>query len=52
MPQMAPLFWLILFFVFLASLLCFSIMNYFMITQEKPFTLSSQILIKQNSWKW
>nr|YP_009509555.1 ATP synthase F0 subunit 8 [Tubuca polita]AUN44972.1 ATP synthase F0 subunit 8 [Tubuca polita] len=33
MPQMAPLYWLVLFFFFLFSLLLFSTMNYFI----KPF---------------
>nr|YP_009975987.1 ATP synthase F0 subunit 8 [Scyllarides haanii]QNK05431.1 ATP synthase F0 subunit 8 [Scyllarides haanii] len=52
MPQMAPMFWLILFFVFLTSLLCFSIMSYFMIAQEKSFILPDKIFVKQNLWKW
>nr|YP_009685493.1 ATP synthase F0 subunit 8 [Scyllarides squammosus]QDM38500.1 ATP synthase F0 subunit 8 [Scyllarides squammosus] len=52
MPQMAPMLWLILFFVFLASLLCFLIMNYFLISQEKSYILTHQISTKENLWKW
>nr|YP_010990315.1 ATP synthase F0 subunit 8 [Sinolapotamon cirratum]WOW98731.1 ATP synthase F0 subunit 8 [Sinolapotamon cirratum] len=40
MPQMSPLFWLILFPFFLFSLLLFLMINYF-IKPFKPFSFSS-----------
>nr|YP_009045954.1 ATP synthase F0 subunit 8 [Thenus orientalis]CDR98450.1 ATP synthase F0 subunit 8 [Thenus orientalis] len=52
MPQMAPMLWLILFFLFLISLLCFLISNYFLIPASKvpyPGVLSS---VTAKPWKW
>nr|YP_009503165.1 ATP synthase F0 subunit 8 [Gaetice depressus]AXA13767.1 ATP synthase F0 subunit 8 [Gaetice depressus]UKU07866.1 ATP synthase F0 subunit 8 [Gaetice depressus] len=34
MPQMAPIYWLFMFFLFLSSLLLFFMLNYFL----KPFS--------------
>nr|YP_009647920.1 ATP synthase F0 subunit 8 [Poecilimon luschani]QBZ37721.1 ATP synthase F0 subunit 8 [Poecilimon luschani] len=55
MPQMSPLWWLLLFFVFSASLILFSLINYFMIINE-PATLDddSPNWLKHHSlnWKW
>nr|YP_009685480.1 ATP synthase F0 subunit 8 [Parribacus antarcticus]QDM38487.1 ATP synthase F0 subunit 8 [Parribacus antarcticus] len=52
MPQMAPLMWLILFFMFLFSLFCFSIVNYFFISPENEMTLQSKSVTIQKLWKW
>nr|QEJ81982.1 ATP synthase F0 subunit 8 [Tubuca paradussumieri] len=42
MPQMAPLYWLVLFFFFLFSLFLFFTMNYFI----KPFEKKDWIMKK------
>nr|YP_009112547.1 ATP synthase F0 subunit 8 [Nephrops norvegicus]CEK40197.1 ATP synthase F0 subunit 8 [Nephrops norvegicus] len=52
MPQMAPLLWLNLFFMFLIGFLLFFIMNYFM---KSPLKMSPSIELKvqqQKTWKW
>nr|YP_009107388.1 ATP synthase F0 subunit 8 [Ibacus ciliatus]AIU40932.1 ATP synthase F0 subunit 8 [Ibacus ciliatus] len=52
MPQMAPMMWLFLFFMFLLSLFLFSAMNYFSVTPKKMTSLLDPILTSQKLWKW
>nr|ANJ60507.1 ATP synthase F0 subunit 8 [Neoglyphea inopinata] len=52
MPQMAPLFWLNLFFFFITSFLIFFIMNYFMSPPMKLKIIKSSKHISSKSWKW
>nr|YP_010602050.1 ATP synthase F0 subunit 8 [Ocellarnaca fuscotessellata]WAM61679.1 ATP synthase F0 subunit 8 [Ocellarnaca fuscotessellata] len=52
MPQMAPISWLLLFFIFSSTLVLFTIINYYYLTLESPS--SSQMTITQPTltWKW
>nr|YP_010602063.1 ATP synthase F0 subunit 8 [Ocellarnaca braueri]WAM61692.1 ATP synthase F0 subunit 8 [Ocellarnaca braueri] len=52
MPQMAPISWLLLFFIFSFTLILFSIINYFYLTPTPPS--STKLLITQSTliWKW
>nr|YP_009412728.1 ATP synthase F0 subunit 8 [Anabropsis carnarius]ASK85599.1 ATP synthase F0 subunit 8 [Anabropsis carnarius] len=52
MPQMAPISWLTLFFIFSITLISFSIMNYFMISSEAPNPSKKSILSPSLNWKW
>nr|YP_010570205.1 ATP synthase F0 subunit 8 [Anabropsis guangxiensis]YP_010570218.1 ATP synthase F0 subunit 8 [Anabropsis shii]UZF98262.1 ATP synthase F0 subunit 8 [Anabropsis guangxiensis]UZF98275.1 ATP synthase F0 subunit 8 [Anabropsis shii] len=52
MPQMAPISWLTLFFIFSATLITFSIMNYFMISPEAPESSEKSIKSPSLNWKW
>nr|ASK85586.1 ATP synthase F0 subunit 8 [Anabropsis (Apteranabropsis) sp. QS-2017] len=52
MPQMAPISWLTLFFIFSTTLILFSIMNYFMISPEAPKSLEKKIELPSLNWKW
>nr|UFR82932.1 ATP synthase F0 subunit 8 [Dynastes hercules hercules] len=51
MPQMAPLNWLALFFLFITVFLIFNVINYFtfLYPPKKP---SLQKTTKKISWKW
>nr|YP_010598411.1 ATP synthase F0 subunit 8 [Deroplatys truncata]UIX55355.1 ATP synthase F0 subunit 8 [Deroplatys truncata] len=51
MPQMMPLNWLILFYIFSTSLIFFNVMNFFMFSHKIPLT-SNKILLKTLIWKW
>nr|UDD74605.1 ATP synthase F0 subunit 8 [Monodiamesa sp. 1 CZ-2021a] len=54
MPQMAPISWLILFFIFTVTMILFNILNYYC---NLPKSVNSD-LIKSNysnnsmNWKW
>nr|ALO71176.1 ATP synthase F0 subunit 8 [Sunius melanocephalus] len=51
MPQMAPLNWLILFFMFIMIYLMFNLINYYsFFYSTKPNTLT--ITKKLMNWKW
>nr|YP_010950979.1 ATP synthase F0 subunit 8 [Thienemanniella majuscula]WML69320.1 ATP synthase F0 subunit 8 [Thienemanniella majuscula] len=59
MPQMAPLSWLILFFLFTATFFLFNIMNYFnkmFINLNKNTKMNNKemknLLLNKNNWKW
>uniref|UniRef100_A0AAU7L2M5 ATP synthase complex subunit 8 n=1 Tax=Asceles clavatus TaxID=3127719 RepID=A0AAU7L2M5_9NEOP len=52
MPQMAPISWLTLFFIFSITLISFSIMNYFMISPEAPKPSEKKIISSSLNWKW
>nr|AGZ19423.1 ATP synthase F0 subunit 8 [Polyphylla laticollis mandshurica] len=51
MPQMAPLNWLSLFFLFVWVLLLFNSINYFSINYY-PMTYSTKKSLTQINWKW
>nr|YP_010034189.1 ATP synthase F0 subunit 8 [Arhopalus unicolor]YP_010363580.1 ATP synthase F0 subunit 8 [Cephalallus oberthueri]QOW83728.1 ATP synthase F0 subunit 8 [Arhopalus unicolor]UNZ12694.1 ATP synthase F0 subunit 8 [Cephalallus oberthueri] len=51
MPQMAPLNWLSLFFLFLLIFLMFNFLNYFIFKYNIKKTLSNKKLLSYN-WKW
>nr|YP_009159606.1 ATP synthase F0 subunit 8 [Metanephrops thomsoni]AKQ49240.1 ATP synthase F0 subunit 8 [Metanephrops thomsoni] len=52
MPQMAPLLWLNLFFMFLIGFILFFIMNYFMKMPLKIDPSSGPKPQLQKTWKW
>nr|YP_009647933.1 ATP synthase F0 subunit 8 [Isophya major]QBZ37734.1 ATP synthase F0 subunit 8 [Isophya major] len=55
MPQMSPLWWLLLFFIFSTSLIIFSLLNYFMIVNQpsnKNEDISSSLAYQSFNWKW
>nr|QJD07236.1 ATP synthase F0 subunit 8 [Choroterpides apiculata (nomen nudum)] len=53
MPQMAPLSWIILYFLFSFTLIIFSSLNFFNY-KTNPLNSSSQKIFNTNSlnWKW
>nr|YP_009535657.1 ATP synthase F0 subunit 8 [Gecarcoidea natalis]YP_010164072.1 ATP synthase F0 subunit 8 [Gecarcoidea lalandii]AYJ22385.1 ATP synthase F0 subunit 8 [Gecarcoidea natalis]QRK27374.1 ATP synthase F0 subunit 8 [Gecarcoidea lalandii] len=51
MPQMAPLYWLYLFFFFLLSLLLFFLLNYFIKPYDKMTLLNYNNKINFKPWK-
>nr|QOW83851.1 ATP synthase F0 subunit 8 [Austinograea sp. PX-2020] len=51
MPQMAPLLWLYLFMFFLASLMLFLVLNYFISPFEKISTTLLTTHKPQKPWK-
>nr|YP_009171477.1 ATP synthase F0 subunit 8 [Stenopelmatus fuscus]AJW76307.1 ATP synthase F0 subunit 8 [Stenopelmatus fuscus] len=54
MPQMAPISWLVLFIIFSATLILFTIMNYFMIMPKTSYQedMENKLIIKSLNWKW
>nr|YP_009093654.1 ATP synthase F0 subunit 8 [Metanephrops sibogae]CEG06191.1 ATP synthase F0 subunit 8 [Metanephrops sibogae] len=52
MPQMAPLLWLNLFFMFLIGFILFFIMNYFLKMPLKISPLMKPSSQSQKYWKW
>nr|YP_009040486.1 ATP synthase F0 subunit 8 [Peirates arcuatus]AHF21747.1 ATP synthase F0 subunit 8 [Peirates arcuatus] len=52
MPQMAPLWWSILFLTFFVSFLMMCIIMHFQNTQESAKTLKETPEIKMMNWKW
>nr|YP_010046559.1 ATP synthase F0 subunit 8 [Coquillettidia linealis]QPJ78438.1 ATP synthase F0 subunit 8 [Coquillettidia linealis] len=53
MPQMAPISWLLLFFIFSFTLVIFNIKNYYCFYYS-PLQLTQNININQHklNWKW
>nr|YP_010363606.1 ATP synthase F0 subunit 8 [Trichogomphus mongol]UNZ12720.1 ATP synthase F0 subunit 8 [Trichogomphus mongol] len=51
MPQMAPLSWLMLFFMFVIIFFLFNIMNYFTFQYPTSFK-TKKSTIKKINWKW
>nr|AML25604.1 ATP synthase F0 subunit 8 [Staphylinidae sp. BMNH 1274668] len=51
MPQMAPLNWLSLFFMFLSIFLIFNSLNYFIFLYHKKYTIIKKVE-KYINWKW
>nr|YP_010225767.1 ATP synthase F0 subunit 8 [Propsilocerus paradoxus]UDD74644.1 ATP synthase F0 subunit 8 [Propsilocerus paradoxus] len=54
MPQMAPISWLILFFVFFITMILFNIMNYYCFFFKNLNQNSKKNNLIKNSlnWKW
>nr|QAX91389.1 ATP synthase F0 subunit 8 [Parastacus brasiliensis] len=52
MPQMGPLLWLNLFFMFLLGLLFFFVINYFNTPPMKMMTSYSFLSMIEKDWKW
>nr|WHL46464.1 ATP synthase F0 subunit 8 [Sarbanissa venusta] len=53
MPQMMPINWLILFFLFMLFYFIFNIMNYFIFNKKlyiKKYNFNMKF--KQMNWKW
>nr|ALO76161.1 ATP synthase F0 subunit 8 [Cyphonistes vallatus] len=51
MPQMAPLNWLFLFFMFISVFLMFNVINYFSFLYP-PKKVSKEKSTTKISWKW
>nr|YP_009642122.1 ATP synthase F0 subunit 8 [Austruca lactea]QBZ78055.1 ATP synthase F0 subunit 8 [Austruca lactea]QFG40132.1 ATP synthase F0 subunit 8 [Austruca lactea] len=51
MPQMAPLYWLMLFFFFLLVLMLFFSMNYFIKPFEKKDHTMKELTLNFKAWK-
>nr|UBU97793.1 ATP synthase protein 8 [Dardanus aspersus] len=52
MPQMAPLLWLNLMFMFLFTFIAFIIMNYYIYIPSKTEFNKEEMNIEQKHWKW
>nr|YP_009689698.1 ATP synthase F0 subunit 8 [Uranotaenia geometrica]QEE94440.1 ATP synthase F0 subunit 8 [Uranotaenia geometrica] len=53
MPQMAPISWLFLFFIFSITLMIFNIKNYYCFFYKMNLTSQNlNILNKKLNWKW
>nr|YP_009526856.1 ATP synthase F0 subunit 8 [Panulirus argus]AYA51666.1 ATP synthase F0 subunit 8 [Panulirus argus] len=52
MPQMGPMLWLNLFILFSFSLMCFIVLNYFILSPQKGVASSKQDQEKEKIWKW
>nr|YP_448741.1 ATP synthase F0 subunit 8 [Petrobius brevistylis]AAX39853.1 ATP synthase F0 subunit 8 [Petrobius brevistylis] len=53
MPQMSPLNWLLLFFLFSIIYIMFMILNYFNMTLISQSSKKSvKIIVKPMNWKW
>nr|ALO71228.1 ATP synthase F0 subunit 8 [Trapezodirus sp. 1 EF-2015] len=52
MPQMAPMNWLILFFMFLMILMMFNSLNFFSFFYFKKINLFKNKKIQKINWKW
>nr|UBI44030.1 ATP synthase F0 subunit 8 [Eysarcoris annamita] len=52
MPQMSPLWWEILFMMFIISYILMNIMLYFMIQMKYNIKNNKMYFINQSNWKW
>nr|YP_009383602.1 ATP synthase F0 subunit 8 [Zelandoperla fenestrata]ARS43774.1 ATP synthase F0 subunit 8 [Zelandoperla fenestrata] len=52
MPQMAPISWLLLFFIFSITLIIFNAMNYFSFLPKTPEISEKKISQTPMAWKW
>nr|NP_694522.1 ATP synthase F0 subunit 8 [Panulirus japonicus]BAC16319.1 ATPase subunit 8 [Panulirus japonicus] len=52
MPQMGPMLWLNLFILFLFSLICFIVLNYFIFSPQKVEVSSKEVQDTEKIWKW
>nr|URX53385.1 ATP synthase F0 subunit 8 [Incisitermes cf. incisus] len=52
MPQMMPLSWLMLFFMFSTTMVLFATMNYYMMISKPNPMKKSGIMTKMMNWKW
>nr|YP_009711668.1 ATP synthase F0 subunit 8 [Dasypogon diadema]AYW52657.1 ATP synthase F0 subunit 8 [Dasypogon diadema] len=53
MPQMAPISWLVLFLMFILTLIMFSMMNYYTMLPNSPkISTKSGMMTPNMNWKW
>nr|YP_010507223.1 ATP synthase F0 subunit 8 [Diplocheila zeelandica]QJT42739.1 ATP synthase F0 subunit 8 [Diplocheila zealandica]UXF64374.1 ATP synthase F0 subunit 8 [Diplocheila zeelandica] len=53
MPQMAPMNWLFLYFMFTVIFLIFNFFNYYIyLIKNDSFSKNKNLLIKIMTWKW
>nr|ALO77386.1 ATP synthase F0 subunit 8 [Agrilus sp. AGR01] len=52
MPQMAPMSWLILFFIFSVTFIFFIVLNYFLMIYHPKLEKSKKIKQQLINWKW
>nr|YP_009002557.1 ATP synthase F0 subunit 8 [Cherax cairnsensis]CDL72647.1 ATP synthase F0 subunit 8 [Cherax cairnsensis] len=52
MPQMSPLLWLNLFFLFTLGFILFMALNYFSKPPFKTEALTFKLIPLEKSWKW
>nr|YP_009349782.1 ATP synthase F0 subunit 8 [Hexacentrus japonicus]AQM39827.1 ATP synthase F0 subunit 8 [Hexacentrus japonicus] len=53
MPQMAPMWWILLYMLFTLSLIVFSVLNYSFLMPESNYLMSKTNLSKTLlNWKW
>nr|ALO76605.1 ATP synthase F0 subunit 8 [Hexagonia terminalis] len=54
MPQMAPMNWLLLYFIFTLIFFLFNFMNYysFIIKNNMKSSISNKYIQKNFNWKW
>nr|QOL00533.1 ATP synthase F0 subunit 8 [Atlanticus sinensis] len=53
MPQMVPMNWLLLFFMFVTSLILFAVMNYYIFNYNLPTSATSPSIVNKSLyWKW
>nr|YP_010519728.1 ATP synthase F0 subunit 8 [Furcilarnaca chirurga]UXP34325.1 ATP synthase F0 subunit 8 [Furcilarnaca chirurga] len=53
MPQMAPISWLILFFIFSTTLIFFSLLNFYLFNSPPSHLTTSPMMTKFTlNWKW
>nr|YP_009112293.1 ATP synthase F0 subunit 8 [Upogebia yokoyai]AIY61415.1 ATP synthase F0 subunit 8 [Upogebia yokoyai] len=52
MPQMEPLMWLNLFFMFLVSFIIYFIMNYYIVSFPKISSTPSKYSLQSKPWTW
>nr|YP_010999061.1 ATP synthase F0 subunit 8 [Eupolyphaga nigrinotum]WPM91819.1 ATP synthase F0 subunit 8 [Eupolyphaga nigrinotum] len=52
MPQMMPLNWMILYTLFIMSLLMFNFINYYLVNLTKNTKINNYMSIKNTNWKW
>nr|QWQ55628.1 ATP synthase F0 subunit 8 [Ocellarnaca sp.] len=52
MPQMAPISWLMLFFIFSSTLILFAIINYFYLIPTPPSSSQTSPTSISFPWKW
>nr|YP_010515278.1 ATP synthase F0 subunit 8 [Emerita talpoida]UXL87264.1 ATP synthase F0 subunit 8 [Emerita talpoida] len=52
MPQMAPILWLNMMFIFIMTFMVVMIINYYMSSPQKMSSMSYNLTIKQYNWSW
>nr|YP_009890094.1 ATP synthase F0 subunit 8 [Polyphaga plancyi]QKK69167.1 ATP synthase F0 subunit 8 [Polyphaga plancyi] len=52
MPQMMPLNWIIMYTMFIMSLMMFNFMNYYSFNPLSSKKNNNYTMIKQKDWKW
>nr|AVN67866.1 ATP synthase F0 subunit 8 [Therea petiveriana] len=52
MPQMMPMNWTILYFMFIFTLMLFSLMNYYLFSPTNKIMLTKSMKTNNPNWKW